>query len=122
MSLRGVHRGLQRAYQQARRHIRRNYPGFDLRVVSGFRSQAHQAQLRARWDRGDRRGLVYRPARVSRHSTGRAIDVGWIIDGRPVPVAGIPLSAWSYLGALMERQGVTWGGRWRPPDLPHFEI
>lgn len=122
MSLRGVKRPLQRAFTNARSHIRTNYPGVDIKVTSGYRSPAYQRRLRARWDRGDRGGLVYRPALVSRHSQGRALDVGWVIRGRPVPVSAIPLSAWSYLGALMERLGVTWGGRWDPPDLPHFEI
>jgi len=122
MSLRGVKGRLRSAFKAARAHIQKNYPGVDIKVTSGYRSAAYQRRLRARWDRGDRRGLVYRPALVSRHTEGRAIDVGWVINGRPVPVAGIPLSAWSYLAALMERQGVTWGGRWSPPDLPHFEI
>lgn len=122
MSLRGVARKLQRAFKAARAHIRANYPGFDLYIVSGYRSPARQRELRARWDRGDRRGLVYRPAAVSRHSTGRALDIGWIIDGRPVPVRGIPVSAWTYLAALMAPYGVVWGGQWNPPDLPHFEL
>ncbi len=122
MSLRGVRSTLVKAFRVARAHVKKNYPGVDLRVTSGYRSPAYQRQLRARWDRGNRGGLVYRPALVSRHSTGRAIDIGFVIRGRPVPVASIPAISWAYVGALMERQGVTWGGRWSPPDLPHFEV
>jgi uncharacterized protein YcbK (DUF882 family) len=120
--LRGIRPSLAKAYRAAKRRIERRYPGVSLRVVSGYRSQARQDQLRAQWDRGDRTGLVYRPARVSRHSSGRALDLGWVVNGRALRVADVPFETWAYLARLMEPSGVVWGGWWQPPDLPHFEI
>jgi uncharacterized protein YcbK (DUF882 family) len=119
---RGVDKRLLAAFDRVRTAVNRAYPGISFRLVSGYRSPQKQAALRARWDRGDRRGLVYRPAAVSRHTTGRAIDVGWTVNGRALRVADVPRSSWEFLGALMESQGVRWGGRFSPPDLPHFEI
>lgn len=29
---------------------------------------------------------------------------------------------WSELGRIGESLGLTWGGRWSKPDLPHFEL
>lgn len=49
--------------------------GLAPRITSGYRSQAYQDALRARWDKGDRAGLVVRPANVSTHTSGRAIDI-----------------------------------------------
>ena len=44
-------------------------------IISGFRSPRKQLMLRLRWDRGDREGLVERPACRSWHMVGRALDV-----------------------------------------------
>lgn len=30
-------------------------------------------------------------------------------------------AAWPRLGTIGEGLGLTWGGRWKRPDLPHFE-
>ena len=49
--------------------------GLNPRPTSGYRSQSYQDSLRARWDRGDRAGLKYRPAAKSRHTTRRAMDI-----------------------------------------------
>lgn len=32
-----------------------------------------------------------------------------------------PLSVWEQVGRLGESLGLTWGGRWKTPDKPHFE-
>lgn len=45
------------------------------RIISGFRSLEYQASLARRWERGERVGLVSKPARQSWHTVGRAIDV-----------------------------------------------
>lgn len=49
--------------------------GLNPVITSGFRSKEKQAELRARWDRGDRAGIRYQPAKVSRHSSGTALDI-----------------------------------------------
>lgn len=57
--------------------------GLDPRITSGYRDGSRQAELRDRWDRGDRAGIRVRPAEQSLHTyTGffggpasRAIDM-----------------------------------------------
>lgn len=87
--------------------------GLRLTLSSGYRSQAHQDALRARWDRGDRTGLKVRPAAVSDHTDRRAFDVD--PDG-PEP----PASTWQQLGRLGESLGLRWGGRFNKADPVHF--
>lgn len=49
--------------------------GLNPKPTSGFRSQKEQDALRARWDRGDRSGLRFQPARTSKHTSRRAMDI-----------------------------------------------
>lgn len=118
----GVEPELAYYVRQADQIIRDQAPGLSIRVVSGFRSPQRQAQLLARWNAGDRRGLVAKPAVRSAHSEGRAVDLGWVWNGRGVSVADTPIEYWEFLASLFEPVGVRWGGRFRSPDLPHFEL
>jgi hypothetical protein len=97
-------------------------PGITLRVVSGFRTTDYQAKLRQRWDRGDRVGLLVRPAANSRHSSGLAVDVAFNWEGYPVPVRETPRQYFEYLAEILAPVGVIWGGTFSPPDMNHFEI
>lgn len=77
-------------------------------IVSGYRSPAEQAALRRRWERGDRAGIVARPACQSWHTVGRAIDVESDVTGfRP----------YAYL--LTEHTGARDGRSWDDPG--HFD-
>lgn len=49
--------------------------GLAPRITSGYRDPAHQAELRRRWDAGDRAGLRHRPALNSDHTRRRAVDI-----------------------------------------------
>lgn len=49
--------------------------GLNPRITSGFRDPKHQAELRRRWDAGDRQGLAVRPAAVSDHTRRIAVDI-----------------------------------------------
>lgn len=76
-------------------------------IVSGYRSPSRQRTLLNRWNRGDRAGLVEKPARQSWHMAGRAIDVErneWL----------------SVYGWFMERLGARWGMRFGDPN--HFDL
>ena len=79
------------------------------RIVSGFRSPERQRQLIAKWDSGERGGLITKPSRRSWHMQHRAIDVQ--TDGPGFKI----FQHW------MEVFGVEWGGRWRKPDPVHFQ-
>ena len=81
------------------------------RIISGYRSQAKQDMLRQAWDRGEREGIVVRPAERSKHTEGKAFDLRGDIH---------ELTAW---GQQWEKQGGIWGGRWFPrADRQHFQI
>ena len=84
-------------------------------IISGYRSPARQRKLLARWNAGDRAGLVARPAERSWHTVRRAIDV-------ESDVFGFEPYAWlltSYTGA---RDGRNFDDRghfdWPTSSLP----
>lgn len=52
-------------------------------ITSGYRSPQRQAELLARWNRGERFGLRAKPAVRSWHTQGRAIDVENHVRGFP---------------------------------------
>lgn len=56
------------AWKAAQLIIYCSLSGLNPIVTSGYRSKEYQTLLRERWDRGDRSGLMYRPALNSDHS------------------------------------------------------
>lgn len=91
--------------------------GINPVVIDTLRSAAeHAADLEA--------GTSW--IKVSKHQPdadgfARAIDVA--------PAAVLPLKAWApghahwkILGAIGEKLGLRWGGRWPTPDNAHFEL
>lgn len=80
------------------------------RITSGRRSFAHQLTLRERWIRGDRRGLVVKPALHSQHTLGRAFD----IERKRRAIAAF--AGWA------PRLGIRWGGNFTNPDPVHFDL
>ena len=78
-------------------------------IVSGARSERQQAALRARWDAGDRRGLIVRPALESAHVRGEAFDLR--------DTGGLRT-----LGALAPHAGLRWGGKFADRDPVHFDL
>lgn len=79
-------------------------------ITSGRRSAEYQAELRRRWDAGDRRGLVTRPALTSKHTEGRAFDL-----------AG-DAATLQFLGRLAPHAGLRWGGTFGDSDPVHFDL
>ncbi len=54
------------------------------------------------------------------HQHGLAFD--WVpLDPQGRAWWEAPLSVWQTVGQVGESLGLTWGGRWRTPDKPHFE-
>lgn len=87
--------------------------GWSVRVTSGYRDPARQAALRARWDAGDRTGLVARPALRSAHSEGLAVDL---------VVAPRSDVSQAQLGIYAQTRGYVWGGTFSRPDPVHFAV
>lgn len=107
---------------QVREIVEADYPGISIVIASGYRSPFEQAALRARWDSGNRVGLVVRPALDSAHSHGLAVDLQFTVAGLRVPVRATPTSAFRWVADLLGPLGVIWGGRFKVHDPNHFEI
>lgn len=94
--------------------------GIRIVITSGYRSLAQQQAL---WDQGRAKpGRVVTWARpgTSWHNFGLAFDVA-PLDQNGKPHWPNDWRLWMRLGELGESIGLTWGGRWKKPDLPHFE-
>jgi peptidoglycan L-alanyl-D-glutamate endopeptidase CwlK len=89
------------------------------------RTQAEQEELYSR-------GRTKPGAKVtwtlrSKHIDGLAFDIAICKAGVPtwdgkvdVDLDGVP--DYFEAGQIGESCGLTWGGRWRSPDFPHFEL
>jgi len=88
--------------------------GIELAFVETYRTHAKQAEYKGMGKKYTRSG-----AGKSKHQYGLAVDVVPVIGDSAVwhnPVL------WKKIGAVGERLGLRWGGRWRRPyDPGHFE-
>jgi hypothetical protein len=90
------------------------HKGIDLAVVETYRTRAKQAEYKSMGKRYTRTG-----AGSSKHQYGLAVDLVPIVNGQP---QWHNLQLWRKVGAIGERLGLRWGGRWRSPfDPGHFE-
>jgi hypothetical protein len=96
-------RGLQPDFLEAAIYLVNAYriAGYPAIVTSGRRSVLHNVAVGG--------------AIASRHLAGRAIDIGFLGVDRP------PTEWFAIGGALWERMGGRWGGRFRSPDPLHFD-
>ena len=56
----------------------------------------------------------------SKHLRGEAIDIVPTKNGQYWWTA--PAEVWARMGEIGERHGLTWGGRWKNTDCPHYEM
>lgn len=83
--------------------------GVPLIVISGRRSTSAQARL-------VNAGIT--TATRSRHLSGQAVDV----QVRGLLRSQVPPVWWDWIGRVGEWYGLRWGGRFRQPDLNHFDV
>lgn len=90
--------------------------GIPTELVQAYRSPEEQQGLY----QDKSRPVTNAPALLSFHNHGLAGDL--------VPKAYISMPQWNpsgplwqKLGLIGESVGLSWGGRWGKPDLPHFE-
>jgi len=88
--------------------------GYDIRITSGFRSQAEQNALYAQGRTAP--GEIVTWTKDSKHVVQNAFDVAF--KGNPYPKN----FDWEKLGIIGEELGLRWGGRWKVKDSLHFEI
>lgn len=65
--------------------------------------------------------------RKSKHIEGKAFDIAILKDGKPcwdvkVDVNRDAAADYEQAGAIGESVGLRWGGRFKSPDRPHFEV
>lgn len=97
-------------YVAAAQALIQQHGGKSVPIISGYRSPEKQLKLQARWDAGDRAGLIARPATYSWHMQGLAIDVN---------TRARAFNAFKY---LMLYWGLEWGGNFKVPDRVHFQL
>lgn len=85
---------------------------WQLRITSGRRSATRQEEMQEAWDRGEREGLIVRPADPDRshHTHGQAVDLA----GTDAELA--------ILGELWQSAGNRWGGFFLHRDPVHFDL
>ena len=92
--------------------------GYDVRILSGSRTYSEQNLL---YQQGRTRpGEKVTNARggESNHNYGIAFDVGVFIEGHYVKKDTRPYIA---LAAIRPKP-LSWGGDWRKPDCPHYQL
>jgi len=99
--------------------------GYQVMVAprGGLRTADAQAELYAKGRSGKPGKTVTElegtPGRESMHQRGTGTDIVFVgPDGQP---SWDPSHPWDILGQEGENLGLTWGGRWKAVDLPHFE-
>jgi len=96
-------------------------------IYSGYRRPDRQYELQRRWDNGDRRGLVTRPASRSYHMLGLAIDVRIPAIVRSYSPPRLDEShpevrPFMIFVAVMKALGLRWGGDFTRYDPVHFDF
>lgn len=94
--------------------------GIELAITSGHRSNEEQARLYAQGRTAPGPIVTHAKPGTSWHNHRLAFDVA------PLNAAGKPhwpndLGLWERIGRHGESVGLSWGGRWKSPDRPHFE-
>lgn len=88
--------------------------GINIFITETYRSQDRQDYLYAQGRA--REGNVVTWTRSSRHTSRRAWDIA--CNGNKLYDTAMLKKA----GEVAKDLGITWGGTWSTPDMPHFEI
>lgn len=100
--------------------------GIDLLVTCTLRDAEAQRALYAQGRSAPGAIVTWADAGDSYHQYGVALDVVPLLNGKPVwgTVAPADLALWQRVGAIGERCGLEWAGRWskRKREYPHFQF
>lgn len=92
--------------------------GIELLVTSTLRTFEEQAKLYAMGRTAPGNKVTNARPGESLHNFGCAVDVVPLVHGKAV----WDNNMWPLIGMLGEKLGLTWGGRWKFKDLPHFQL
>ncbi|MED4399755.1 M15 family metallopeptidase [Metabacillus fastidiosus] len=89
--------------------------GVDIFITETYRSQARQDYLYAQGR--TRSGQKVTWTRNSRHTNRLAWDIA---VNKPKDLYDVAIL--KQAGTIAKKLGITWGGNWSTPDMPHFEV
>lgn len=90
--------------------------GLNVLITETYRSQERQNYL---YEQGRTRpGNKVTWTKNSRHTSRRAWDICKNVKGAEYSDA----SFFKKCGEIAKELGITWGGTWKTPDTPHFEV
>lgn len=90
--------------------------GLDVLITETYRSQERQNYL---YEQGRTRpGQKVTWTKNSRHTSRRAWDICKNEKGKEYSDTAF----FKKCGAVAKKFGIIWGGTWKTPDMPHFEI
>lgn len=90
--------------------------GLNVLITETYRSQERQDYLYAQGR--TRPGNKVTWTKNSRHTSGRAWDICKNVKGEEYSDAEF----FKKCGSIAKNLGIIWGGEWKTPDTPHFEI
>lgn len=90
--------------------------GLKVRITETYRSQERQNDLYAQGR--TKAGQIVTWTKKSRHTSRRAWDICQDIKGQEYSDSAF----FAQCGEIAKGLGITWGGTWKIPDKPHFEI
>lgn len=99
--------------------------GIPFMFTCTYRSQNEQDQL---FQQGRTTpGKIVTWTHNSRHTQRDAFDIALLLQGKPVwdtkiDVDGDHIPDYKEAGKIGESVGLVWGGRWKTPDYPHFQL
>ena len=91
--------------------------GLKVRITETYRTQARQNELYAQGR--TKPGQIVTWTKNSRHTSKRAWDICQNIKGKEYDQSQ---GFFEKCGKVAKKLGITWGGEWKTPDRPHFEI
>lgn len=90
--------------------------GIDFIVTCTYRSQDEQNRLYAQGRTVSGKKVTW--TLNSKHTERKAFDIAVIKDGK----ISWSLKEYDKPGQIGETAGLEWGGRWKTPDRPHFQL
>jgi len=99
--------------------------GLQFIVTCTYRSQDEQDELYARGRTKPGNKVTW--TRNSRHTRRTAFDIALVKDGKvswdiKADVNDNDIADYEEAGEIGESVGLEWGGRWKTPDRPHFQL
>lgn len=102
--------------------VAKNYPGHEVKIIEGYRSEERQKELYAQGRTKPGRIVTYKNGTTneSNHQSSMSVDLGVFKGGKYLE--NPPSAILSYWGHCARKQGLEWGGDWKSfKDTPHVE-